>query len=93
MTAIGLAMATVIVTLLFSFFPLKFRISKFFLLTGLILPALTFLYCYVMIEKYGPGEGYGDAYFAWFMSLPIQFLISIVIAFSVRALVNLIRQG
>ena len=90
MTAFVWALATIIVTILFSGLHLNYKMPKGFFLTGLIGPVLGLLYYISEINKHGAGGANGDIYFAWFASLPVQFIVSIIIASSISALFKLI---
>lgn len=90
MAAFVWILATIIVTILFSGLHLNYKMPKGFFLTGLIGPVLGLLYCMSEINEHGAGGGNGDIYFAWFASLPVQFVISVIIASAIRALVKLI---
>lgn len=90
MTALVWVLATVVVTILFSGLHLNYKMPKGFFLTGLIVPVLGLLYCISEINEHGAGGGNGDIYFVWFASLPVQFIVSVIIASSIRALAKLI---
>jgi hypothetical protein len=84
MTAIVLALVTILVTILFSGVHLNYKAPKGFSITGLIVPALTFVYCCGEVNEH---ENNGTALFiAWLVSLPIQFIISLVLSSAIRAL-------
>jgi len=84
MTAIVLALVTILVTILFSGVHLNYKAPKGFSITGLIVPALTFVYCCGEVNEH---KNNGAVLFiAWLVSLPIQFIISLVLASAIRAL-------
>jgi hypothetical protein len=85
MTVVILAIITLIIIVIFCAVSVRSKLPGWFILTGFVLPLISFLYCWIIIKIDGSGGGDLDILLVWFISLPVQFLVSLIVAFAIRA--------